>query len=172
MPPHSSHLLQPLDVGCFGPLKRAYGNKVESRTRLGINHVSKEDFLSIYLEAHKVATTSNNIQSSFEATGLVPYEPNRVLSRLEPILRTPSPVPSAESVWESKTPSNAVEIQKQATYIRTIRQKRRQTTVSPSEPPFQQLLKGFEVVVAERAILQAKVTLLRAENHRQKRQRT
>jgi hypothetical protein len=25
MPPHSSHLLQPLDVGCFGPLKQAYG---------------------------------------------------------------------------------------------------------------------------------------------------
>jgi hypothetical protein len=25
MPPHSSHLLQPLDVGCFAPLKKAYG---------------------------------------------------------------------------------------------------------------------------------------------------
>ena len=25
MPAHSSHLLQPLDVGCFGPLKQAYG---------------------------------------------------------------------------------------------------------------------------------------------------
>ena len=24
MPPHSSHLLQPLDVGCFAPLKHAY----------------------------------------------------------------------------------------------------------------------------------------------------
>ncbi|KAH4800714.1 hypothetical protein HBH61_206670 [Parastagonospora nodorum] len=24
MPPHSSHLLQPLDVGCFAPLKKAY----------------------------------------------------------------------------------------------------------------------------------------------------
>jgi hypothetical protein len=25
MPPHSSHLLQPLNVGCFSPLKTAYG---------------------------------------------------------------------------------------------------------------------------------------------------
>jgi hypothetical protein len=25
MPPHSLHLLQPLDVGCFAPLKKAYG---------------------------------------------------------------------------------------------------------------------------------------------------
>lgn len=30
MPPHSSHLLQPLDVGCFTVLKRAYGELVES----------------------------------------------------------------------------------------------------------------------------------------------
>ena len=27
MPPHSSHLLQPLDVGCFGPLKQAYSKQ-------------------------------------------------------------------------------------------------------------------------------------------------
>jgi hypothetical protein len=28
MPPHASHLLQPLDVGCFALLKRAYGQQV------------------------------------------------------------------------------------------------------------------------------------------------
>jgi hypothetical protein len=31
MPSHSSHLLQPLDVGCFGPLKKAYGRQVETK---------------------------------------------------------------------------------------------------------------------------------------------
>ena len=165
MPPHSSHLLQPLDVGCFAPLKRSYGKQVESQIRLGINHITKEEFLSIYLHAHREAMSSNNIKSSFEATGLVPYEPDRVLSCLNPIIRTPSPVPSAESLWESKTPSNAAEIQRQATHIRTIRQKRRQNTISPSERPFEQLLKGFEVAVAERSILQAEIALLRAENH-------
>jgi hypothetical protein len=30
MPPYSSHLLQLLDVGCFSPLKRAYGDKISS----------------------------------------------------------------------------------------------------------------------------------------------
>ncbi|KAM5528727.1 transposase [Fusarium oxysporum f. sp. phaseoli] len=28
MPPPSSHLLQPLDIGCFGQLKKAYGQKL------------------------------------------------------------------------------------------------------------------------------------------------
>ena len=29
MPPHMSHLLQPLDVGCFSPLKAAYRQQVQ-----------------------------------------------------------------------------------------------------------------------------------------------
>ena len=29
MPAHSSHLLQPLDVGCFGPLKQLYSKEIE-----------------------------------------------------------------------------------------------------------------------------------------------
>ena len=37
MPPHSSHILQPLDVGCFGPLKQAYGRQIEDLMRASIN---------------------------------------------------------------------------------------------------------------------------------------
>jgi hypothetical protein len=35
MPPHSSHLLQPLDIGCFAVLKRSYGRMVEIKMRNG-----------------------------------------------------------------------------------------------------------------------------------------
>lgn len=31
MPLNSSHPLQPLDIGCFGPLKKAYGRQIENR---------------------------------------------------------------------------------------------------------------------------------------------
>ena len=40
LPPHSSHLTQPLDVGCFSVLKRAYGRQIE-------------DFIRAYLPYHK-----------------------------------------------------------------------------------------------------------------------
>ena len=30
MPPHSSHILQPLDVSCFAPLKLSYGKQIET----------------------------------------------------------------------------------------------------------------------------------------------
>ena len=98
MPAHSSHILQPLDVGCFGPLKTAYGRQIEGLMRLGVNHISKEEFLTAYLVAHKASFTTSNIQAGFAATGLVPDDPDRVLSNLNPVVRTPSPVPSAESL--------------------------------------------------------------------------
>ena len=171
MPPHSSHILQPLDVSCFGPLKRAYGRQVESRIRLGINHITKEEFLTAYFEAHQLAITPENSQTGFAATGLVPYDPDRVLSNLNPIVRTPSPVLSAASLWESKTPQNPAEIKRQAEYIRTTRRQRRGTSSSPSDLAFNQVLKGFETAVHDRAILLAENATLRAENQRQKRKR-
>ena len=128
---HSSHILQPLDVGCFSPLKTAYGRQVEGLMRLGVNHISKEEFLTAYLEVHKASFTTSNIQAGFAATRLVPYEPERVLSNLNPVIRTPSPVPSAESVWESKTPRNLMEVARQATHIRSIRGQRRRLQIRP-----------------------------------------
>lgn len=44
MPAHSSRLLQPLDVGCFAVLKRAYGQFVRDLMRIGVNHIDKLDF--------------------------------------------------------------------------------------------------------------------------------
>jgi DDE superfamily endonuclease len=45
LPPHTSHILQPLDVACFGPLKTAYGHLVQDLARKAIFHVDKADFL-------------------------------------------------------------------------------------------------------------------------------
>ncbi|KKA16199.1 hypothetical protein T310_10219, partial [Rasamsonia emersonii CBS 393.64] len=44
MPPHSSHLLQPLDVSCFSPLKCLYGQKTQEMMQRGIHSIDKEDF--------------------------------------------------------------------------------------------------------------------------------
>jgi len=79
---HSSHLLQPLDVGCFAVLKRLYGQQIQEFMRNGVNHINKQDFLTAYYSAYTEAMSPANIQSSFAATGLVPYNPSRVLSEL------------------------------------------------------------------------------------------
>ena len=84
--------------------------------RLGINHITKEDFLSVYYIAHAQAITEKNILSSFLATGLVPFNPDCVLSTLGPIVRTLSPV-LTESTWESKTLYTIADVKYQASYI-------------------------------------------------------
>ena len=91
MPPHSLHLLQPLNVSCFTVLKRSYGRQIENLIRVGVNYIDKSDFLSAYSTARTEALTLNTVCSGFVATGLVPYNPERVLSKLNTQLRTPTP---------------------------------------------------------------------------------
>jgi hypothetical protein len=73
IPPHSSHLLQPLDIGCFAVLKRAYGRLVEFKMRNGINHIDKLDFLEAYPLARMEAFKSETIKNSFQSAGLIPF---------------------------------------------------------------------------------------------------
>ena len=91
MPAHSSHLLQPLDVGCFAPLKQAYGRQVEGLIRLHINHVTKLEFLPAFKQAYQEAIANENIISSFRGAGLVPFNPEAVLLKLDIKLRTLTP---------------------------------------------------------------------------------
>ncbi|USP74632.1 hypothetical protein yc1106_01906 [Curvularia clavata] len=91
MPPHSSHLLQPLNVGCFSPLKRAYSREVESLIRNHINHITKLEFLPAFKVAFNQSFVSANICSAFRGAGLIPLQPEAVLSKLDVQLRTPTP---------------------------------------------------------------------------------
>jgi 4-hydroxybenzoate polyprenyltransferase len=84
LPPHSSHVLQPLDLAIFSPLKRAY------RKHLGIlalktnaTWVGKKNFISCYQKARKEALTAANIKSGWQATGLWPLHLSKpLMSRL------------------------------------------------------------------------------------------
>ncbi|KAL1963312.1 hypothetical protein VTN77DRAFT_8535 [Rasamsonia byssochlamydoides] len=58
LPPHSSYLLQPLDVSCFAVLKHTYGCLMENNMQLGINHIDKLDFLEAYPKARTEAFKS------------------------------------------------------------------------------------------------------------------
>lgn len=51
LPSHTSHKLQPCDVGVFAPLKMAYRDEVERLYRGGLDIVGKEHFTSLYMPA-------------------------------------------------------------------------------------------------------------------------
>src|SRR4051794_18637947 len=105
MPPHSSHILQPLDVGCFSPLKSAYRRLVADLARRQIFHVDKPDFLEMYIQARALIFSEKTIKNAFKATGIVPFNPDNVLSKL---IATPLPPESSHGqespIWTSETP--------------------------------------------------------------------
>jgi hypothetical protein len=125
MSPHSSHLFQPLDVGCFSTLKRTYSREIESLIRHHINYINyitKLEFLPAFKVAYDCSFTLANILSAFCGAGLVPLQPDTVLSKLDVQLRTPTPASRAEALWEAlweaRTPSNVRELEAQSNLIR------------------------------------------------------
>ncbi|KAF1922938.1 DDE-domain-containing protein, partial [Didymella exigua CBS 183.55] len=94
MPPHSSHLLQPLDllnVTCFLPLKRLYGDEVSALARSYIYYINKETFLPAFKLVFSKAFTRENIRAGFRGARLVPHNLEVVLSKLDVRLRTLTP---------------------------------------------------------------------------------
>jgi len=54
-------------------------------------HVSKLEFLCAFREAFFAVIEAKNIQRGFAGAGLVPHDPERVLSKLDVQFRTPTP---------------------------------------------------------------------------------
>jgi len=151
LPSHTSHILQPLDVACFGPLKQAYGQLVQNLARISKFHVDKADFLAMYQQARSAIHSASNIQSAFRATGLIPFNPDCVLSMLT---KTPTPPSTSHgmlnsSPWASETPRNLADLAKQARLLQTTIDR---TSQSPTEP-LAKVIKGCELALSG-AILQ------------------
>ena len=111
MPAHALYLLQPLDIGCFSPLKKAYGNEVGCLIRNRIHYIDKLSFLLAFKAAFERAFIKDNICSSFRGAGLVLFNPEVVLLKLSIKLRTPTLSTVEDTPWESKTPSNPYELE-------------------------------------------------------------
>ena len=81
LPPHTSHILQPLDLSCFSAVKGQYRAQIASLARLEDSAlIKKQQFILFYYQARTKGLTSRNIQSGFQAAGLVPYDPPKVLA--------------------------------------------------------------------------------------------
>ncbi|MDP1994524.1 MAG: transposase [Ignavibacteria bacterium] len=183
MPPHSSHMLQPLDVACFSVLKRSYGRLVERKMSSGVNYIDKNEFLPMFKQARAEALHEDNIKSGFSATGLVPYNPDRVLSLLHVQYHTVSPqrlpLPQLHATpvrtqitWTSETPYNAVQVNHQAELVQASIRRRSQTPSPTGKQALNKLVKGCELAMHNSVLLASENERLLAENKRQKKKRS
>jgi DDE superfamily endonuclease len=167
MPPHSSHFLQPLDVGCFGPLKTLYGKQIEKMMRMQITHITKDDFFAAFLEAFNASITEKNIQAGFRATGLVPYDPESVISRLDPKLVTPSPPISRSGTpnsWVTKTPQTSYDINQQSITIKNKIAKHQSSSPTHMYTVIDAQARGMSKMAHELVLLRAELKDVRAAN--------
>ena len=65
IPLYLSHILQPLDVGCFLPLKRAYRCQVKKLICNWFNYITKIKFLPAFWDVFNISITESNIRGSF-----------------------------------------------------------------------------------------------------------
>jgi hypothetical protein len=91
MPPHLSHLLQLLNVGCFSPLKRAYSDEINSLAQYSTKKIKKEAFLLAFKAAFDKLIIKENICAGFRGARLVPHNLEAVILKLNVVLRTPTP---------------------------------------------------------------------------------
>ena len=171
MPVHSSHLLQPLDVGCFSALKRAYSKQVVANMSLGINHIDKIEFITAFKAASIEAMTASNIRSGFAATGLIPYDPIQVLSTISRPLTPPQAPAATYEHWVPETPHNIHQLEQQVVAIKGFIQRRSKSPPTPTDTAINQLVKGCGMAMNSVVLLAAENERLRTANERQQRKR-
>ncbi|EED23218.1 conserved hypothetical protein [Talaromyces stipitatus ATCC 10500] len=124
-----------------------------------------------------MAYKAQTVRNSFTATGLVPFNPDRVYQQLTVRLKTPTPPPSRSSDTQSsclQTPQNPRQFKRQMT---TTKKRISRHTRSSSEAigeVFTRASKAYEMSINKLTIAQKELHDLRAahEKEKQKRQKS
>ena len=108
LPAHTSHFLQPLDVVLFQPYKHHHRRAVEMAVRTGCTNFNIVEFLHA-LHYIRVATFKPmSIKSAWEKTGLIPYNPELILTKLRrqtAVVRPSTPPPTTPIVQPPLQPA-------------------------------------------------------------------
>jgi hypothetical protein len=118
--------------------------------------------------------TERNIKEGFRGAGIVPLDPEYVVSKLDVQLRTPTPVEEEagpSTPWVSKTPKTVLEAQSQSEYLE--RRIRRHQSSSPESilEALKSFSKGTKAVMHEMALLRAELQDVRQANETLSRRR-
>ena len=94
-PPHSTHLLQPCDVGLFGPYKQHFTTAVNDAVRLGYTQFGKQEFTNLMAIARSKTMKGSTIMHDFKNAGIEPLNAQipiqLALKSLPPRPQTPPP---------------------------------------------------------------------------------
>jgi len=128
--------------------------------RMQITHITKEDFFDVFIPAFEASITPDNVRVGFRVAGLIPFDPESMISRLDLKLMTPSPPnssPNTVKTWTPKTLSTAYEATRSSTTL-----KRKISEHQNSSPTH--IFEVVDLVIKGLSKLTHRMVLLEAEN--------
>lgn len=169
LPSHTSHKLQPCDVGVFGSVKTAYRDEVERLHRGGSNMIGKQHFTLLYDRARSKAFSSRNIISGWSKTGLRPFNPDRVLKEIQKPVAQSLPI-SVEPVQLGSLPEVQLQTPTTSESLMSFRREiedsiTRGVVDDPCKLRIQKVANAAENAFADRAILLDENLLLFEQNN-------
>ncbi|KIK80085.1 hypothetical protein PAXRUDRAFT_159612, partial [Paxillus rubicundulus Ve08.2h10] len=81
-PAHSTHVYQGLDVVVFGPLKRRWTEERDNFENSKRLCITKQNFISIYGQAHRKVLTPELVRMAFKKTGVWPLNPDVITKEM------------------------------------------------------------------------------------------
>lgn len=83
LPPHSTHLIQPMDAGVFHSLKETHKRSIERILLNCESAFTREDFITLFRESWLYGFTRGNIMAGFEKTGVYPPFRDIVINQIK-----------------------------------------------------------------------------------------
>jgi hypothetical protein len=117
---------------------------------MSITHISKTEFLPAFYAAFRATMTEKHIKGGFKGAGLIPFDPESVVSKLEVQLRTPTPAEEQASQaqpWTSKTPKSIREIEFQSEYLERRLRRHQNSSPEPTLEALKSISKGTKAVI-------------------------
>ena len=156
LPAHTSHVLQPLDLSIFSPLKASYrkwARKLSMPTDTSLQ--GKLGFLLCLQKARTEALTSQNIKSGWRASGLWPLNARKPLRSSQLLPRDLPKEPEEEAEREAEQQDQPFTTPKKREDIKMLMQRLHD---SPSSPSFRlatrKIIKAHGELIFEKTTLQ------------------
>jgi len=98
-PAHTTHLLQPLDVGVFQPFKHWHQICLHEAVAFGDIEFSKVEFLAAFEAMRKQTFKKTTILSAWKKAGLYPFQPDIVIDKMK-LFNSERPITPPQQIYQ------------------------------------------------------------------------
>ena len=117
--PHTSHVTQPLFIGCFGPLKNTYYSECQAYMRLNPGmQLNRYNVSAISSRAYNKGFAPDNLISAFRKAGFSPFDNTKIT----PLQTTPAKIYTSQKT-ETPTQSDSFLGKKTITSVKSTTKK-------------------------------------------------